>query len=417
MANTANAVSNVAGLFKAVYTTLERAVPPSFAIFHDRLGLKTSDMIGQDARIGIVLQSSQSTTYAPTTAETAAPTLVQALPAKIVQAIVPSFNQVSRTQVSYATAAAAASRGPKAFEGSYGFLVADLRESALKRVEHSILHGQRGLCKVTGNSSGVLTIDANTVSGALAGLSGAVLEAWTGTGTTATQHNTDLTVSAISMNPAGTTTITVTGTNSAVVANDWLYFKSARTATGYNEGPGMFTQIAATTGTLFTNMDYSQDTFQAQQNNVSGQFSFSSIIAGAMQTAPYQTSAEDVVLACHPSVWAQLANNESALRRLDSSYSSKKSERGSQSLKFWSGLSSIEVMAHPFCRVSEAGLFPIEHCMLVGASKLTSGLPGLPGELGLHVPDVGAYELRMYADMVPFIRKPSACVLFTSISL
>lgn len=417
MANSPNTAGQIGGLLKNVFGELERALPPPFAIMHDRLGLKGSDMIGADFRIGVVLQSSNSTTYAPTTAEAGAVTLVQALPAKVVTAVIPSFNQTSRTQISYPMAAAAASRGSKAFEQSYGFLVADLRESALKRLEHSILHGQRGLCKISANDTGVLTIIPAYLSGVLAGLSGAVVEAWSATTVTATQHDGDLTISAVAIVPGGTSTVTVTGTSSSVVANDYLYFKSARTATAWNEGPGLFKQISITSGTLFTNMDYSQDTFQAQQYNVNGQFSFSAIIAGSMQAANYMAAAEDVVLVVAPPVWAQLANNESALRRLDSSYSSKKSERGSQSIKFWSGLSSIEVLSHPFCRNSEAGLFPLGHLMLIGASKLTSGLPGVPGELGLHVPDTNVYEIRMYGDMAPFIKKPSACVFFYGITL
>jgi hypothetical protein len=417
MANAANTANVIGGLLKNVFGELERALPPPFAIMHDRIGLKSSDMIGADFRIGVVLQSSHSITYAPTTAEAGSVTLVDALPAQVKTAIVPSFNQTSRTQISYPMAAAAASKGAKAFEQSYGFLVADLRESALKRLEHSILHGQRGICKISGNSSGVLTVSTDTLSGVLAGLSGALLEAFDATTVTANQHNGDLKVSAVSIQPGGTSTVTVTGSSGSVVANDYLYFKSARTTTGWNEGPGLFKQISTTTGTMFTNMDYSQDTFQSQQYNVNGQFSFSAIISGAMQAANYMSAAEDVIMVCAPPVWAQLANNESALRRLDSSYSSKRSERGSQSLRFWSGLSSIEVVPHPFCRNSEAGLFPLEHLMLVGASKLTSGLPGVPGELGLHVPDTNVYEIRMYGDMAPFIKKPSACVYYYGITL
>lgn len=417
MANTANSAAQIGGLLKNVFGELERALPPPFAIMHDRIGLKSSDMIGADFRIGVVLKSSNSTTYAPTTAEAGAVTLVQALPAQVVTAVIPSYNQTSRTQISYPMAAAAASKGQKAFEQSYGFLVADLRESALKRLEHSILHGQRGICKITGNSSGVLTVDPASLSGVLAGLSGAVVEAFDGLGATATQHNTDLTITAVAIVPGGTSTVTVSGTSAAVVANDYLSFKSARTATAFNEGPGLFKQLLTTSGTMFTNMDYSQDTFQAQQYNVNGQFSFSAIISGSMQAANYMSAAEDVVMLVAPPIWAQLANNESALRRLDSSYSSKRSERGSQSIRFWSGLSSIELIAHPFCRNSEAGLFPLGHLMLVGASKLTSGLPGVPGELGLHVPDTNVYEIRMYGDMAPFIKKPSACVYYYGITL
>lgn len=417
MANSPNTAAQIGGLLKNVFGDLERALPPPFAIMHDRLGLKSSDTIGADFRIGVVLQSSNSTTYAPTSSESAAVTLMDAKPAQVKQAVIPSYNQTSRTQISYPMAAAAASKGVKAFEQSYGFLVADLRESALKRLEHSILHGQRGICQVTANSGGVLTISPATLSGVVAGLSGAVLEAFDATTATANQHNGDLTVSAVAIRPGGTSTITVTGTSSSVVNGDYLYFKTARTTTGFNEGAGLFKQISTTSGTMFTNMDYSQDTFQAQQYNVNGNFSFSAIISGAMQAANYQTAAEDVILLVNPAVWAVLANNESALRRLDSSYSSKRSERGSQSLKFWSGLSSIEIIAHPFCRVGEAGLFPLDHCMLVGASKLTSGLPGVPGELGLHVPDTNVYEIRMYGDMVPFIKKPSACVYYYGITL
>lgn len=409
MANTTN---QVLGLFKTVYEKqgLAKNVP-SFSILQARIGLQSGDMPGDFYQVGVVLQAEHGTTYAPSQSEATPPVLNPAVAGKVEQAQVTGYQQITRSRLSYAAAAKAASKGERAFEQAYGYLLTAMKESASKRLELSLLYGQLGLGVVQSNTSGNIVITADSWSaGTWAGMVGAVLEAWTGTGQTATQHNGDLVVTAVDR---ATRTITVSGTSNAVVANDVLYFKGARTATGWNEGPGFMKILSTTSGTLF-NINMSRDTFQAQQYNVGGQLSFSAIIEAVMTAADYGLSSEVAVLVSNKN-WAKLANNEAALRRYDSSYKRSQAERGVESLKFSSGTGSIEILPHPYMRESQAAVLAFEYCRLIGASKLTSGLPGI-GDLAVQVADSAAVELRMFADVAPFILKPPVCVYMYGIT-
>lgn len=406
---TTNTVTATLGLFKTVFekSGLSKNVP-SFAILQDRIGLSTSEMLGDFYQVGVQLTGEHGTTYAPSQSESTPPTLNAAVASTVLQMQVPSFSQITRSRLSYAAAAKAAGKGEKAFEQAYGFVLQSMKEMASKKLELSMLYGQLGLGKVTANSSGVLTISDNTWSpGTWAGLINAVCEAWTGVTATETQHNGDLSITAISLLNK---TVTVSGSSGAVVANDFLYFKGARTSTGFNEGPGLMDIVRLTSGTVFNINIASYDTMQSQQYNVNGAFSFTAIITGAMQAYNYGLS-EDVALLCAPRQYAVLAADEAALRRYDSSYSRSEGERGNKALKFHTGTGSIEILPHPYIREQEAAIIPFDYCRFVGASKLTAGLPGI-GDLAVQVSDTAAVEIRMFADMSPCILKPALCVYF-----
>ena len=410
---TTNTVSATLGLFKTVFekSGLSKNVP-SFAILQDRIGLSTSEMLGDFYQVGIQLTGEHGTTYAPSQSESTPPALNAAVASTVLQMQVPSYQQITRSRLSYAAAAKAAGKGERSFEQAYGFVLQSMKEMASKKLELSMLYGQLGLGQVSANNAGVLTITNATWSpGTWAGLINAVLEAFDAQTVTANQHNGDLALTGISLLNK---TVTVTGASGSVVANDWLYFKGARTSTGWNEGPGLMNIIRLTTGTVFNINIALYDTMQSQQFNVNGAFSFTAIITGAMQAYNYGLS-EDVALLCAPRQYAVLAADEAALRRYDSSYSRSEGERGNKALKFHTGTGSIEILPHPYIREQEAAIIPFDYCRFVGASKLTSGLPGI-GDLAVQVSDTAAVEIRMFADMSPCILKPALCVYFYNLT-
>jgi hypothetical protein len=154
-----------------------------------------------------------------------------------------------------------------------------MKESHQFRLELSLLYGRDGIGKVTSNTSGALVITAaDWATGIWAsGMKGAVLEAFTGVTASETQHNGDLTVSTIAVSAK---TVTVTGTNAAVVANDILYFKGARTTTGYNECAGLY-RILTNTGTLFNISASSYELWASQSSAVGGNLSLTAIMNAA----------------------------------------------------------------------------------------------------------------------------------------
>lgn len=407
-AATTNTVTQTLGLFKTVFekSGLSKNVP-SFAILQDRIGLSASEMLGDFYQVGVQLTGEHGTTYAPSQSETVAPALNAAVASVVLQMQVPSFQQITRSRLSYAAAAKAAGKGEKAFEQAYGFVLQSMKETASKKLELSMLYGQLGLAKVLSVSTNTVTITTATWSpGTWAGLINAGVDSWTAQTASATAHDTNLQVLGMNLLNRTVTFSTITNT----VANDWLYFYGARTSTGFNEGPGLMSIIQTLTGTLFNIAIGSYDTMQAQQYNVNGAFSFTAIITGAMAAYNYGLS-EDVVLLCSPRQYSVLAADEAALRRYDSSYSRSEGERGNKALKFHTGTGSIEILPHPYMRDADAAIIPFDYCRFVGASKLTAGLPGI-GDLAVQVTDTAAIEIRMFADMSPCILKPALCVYF-----
>lgn len=407
-----NTTGAVLGLFKTVFekSGLSKNVP-SFAILQDRIGLSTAEMLGDFYQVGVQLSGEHGTTYAPSQNESAAPALNAAVASNVLQMQVPSYSQITRSRLSYAAAAKAASKGEKSFEQAYGFVLQSMKEMASKKLELSLLYGQLGIGQVQSVSTNTVTITTATWSpGTWAGLINAGVDSWTALTASATAHDTNLTVLGIALSTRQITFSTITNT----VANDYLYFYGSRTSTAFNEGPGIMNIIRQTSGTMFNINIGNYDTFQAQQYPVNGAFSFTAIITGAMQAYNYGLS-EDVVLMCSPRQYAVLAADEAALRRYDSSYSRSEGERGNKALKFHTGTGSIEILPHPYVRDSEAAIVPFDYCRFVGASKLVSGLPGV-GDLAVQVSDTGAVELRMFADMSPCILKPALCVFFSGLT-
>src|SRR5439155_20586437 len=103
----------------------------------------------------------------------------------------------------------------------YGFVLQSMKEMAHKKLELSMLYGQLGIGKVQSVSGNVVTITADTWSpGTWAGLINAGVDSWTGTGATATAHDTNPQVLGINLANRQITFSTITNT----VANDFLYF-------------------------------------------------------------------------------------------------------------------------------------------------------------------------------------------------
>lgn len=413
MASTSGPVQ-LAGDFKNLYQNsgLVDAIP-TWAIIQDRYKFEEAESLGQYYIFGITLQKEHGATYAPSSGASSGPqTLNASIAGFVAQVQVEGFSIYMRSRLSYDAAAKASRAGKKAFAQAYGAVLKNLKESHQYRLELSMLYGRDGLGQVTGNTSGALTISAATWATGIwaAGLKDAILEAWDGVGTTATQHNGDLTISAVDVSNK---TVTVTGTNAAVVANDWLYFKGARTATAHNECPGLY-RILTNTGTLFNVNAASYDAWKAQSYNVGGNLSMTSIMQASALGMSY--GLERGLLLCAPEKFAQLGVDEAALRRYVNDSDAKRTKRGVKGVEFMMGPVDIEVMAHPFIRQGSPMLIPDEHVHRVGATDITFGMPGSDEPMEVHVTDTTALEIRSMSDQGVYIERPAHSVLLTGVT-
>lgn len=409
-----NTPETMVGDFKNLYEKLGLVnAVPQWLIVQDRFPFEEADAgLGQYYVFGVILQKEQGFTYAPSSgASSGAQTMNAAVAGYIGQAQIEGFAIYLRSRLSYDAAAKASRAGKKAFAQAYGAVLKNMKESHQFRLEESLLYGRDGLGQVSANNTGVLTITSATWATGLwaSGMKGAVLEAFDGVGASAAQHNTDLTVSAINV---ANKTVTVTGTSSAVVANDWLYFKGARTTTGFNECVGLYRILSTATGTIFNISATDYELWRSQSYAVSGNLSLTAIMNAAALGMSF--GLEKALLLVAPEKFAQLASDEAALRRYIQDTPNAK--RGVKGITFLMGSVDVEIVPHPLVRQGSAMMLPESAVHRVGATDVTMSLPGSGEPMQVHVTDTTAIELRSMSDQGIYLDTPAQAVLMTSIT-
>jgi hypothetical protein len=398
-----NTPQSLVGDFKNLYekSGLVEAIP-TWALVQERFKFSAAEATGEFYVFGVVLQRENGFSYAPSSGANTLVTMNAAIAGYVGQAKVEGYAIYLRSRLDYAAAA-------KAFAQAYGAVLKNMKESHQFRLEMSLLYGRDGIGVVDANDSGALTItDASWAAGTWAGLKDAVLEAFDGVGSTVTQHNGDLTVSAVDI--AGKE-VTVTGTSAAVVQNDVLYFKGARTTTAYNECAGLY-RILTNTGELFNINAGTYQLWQANSYAVGGNLSLTAIMQAASIGMIF--GLEKGLLLCSPSKFAQLASDEAALRRYIQDQ--RETKRGVKGISFLLGSVDVEILPHPLVRDGSAMILNESSIQRIGATDITFGMPGSESKMEVHVTDQTALEMRSMSDQAIFSDMPASCVLMTGIS-
>lgn len=408
----ANTPTTLVGDFKNLYqdSGLVDALP-KWMIVQDRFPFEEAEATGQYYVFGVTLQRESGFTYAPSSGSgSGVVTLNASVAGYVGQALVEGYAIYLRSRLSYDAAAKASKAGKKAFAQAYGAVLKNMKESHQYRLELSLLYGRDGLGVVDANNSGVLSLTAASWATGIwgSGLKDAILEAFTGVGASVSQHNGDLTISAVDI---ANKTVTVTGTSSAVVQNDVLYFKSARTTTGWNECAGLY-RILTNTGTLFNIDAASQQLWAANSYAVSGNLSLTAIMQAASIAMSF--GLEKAILLCAPEKFSQLASDEAALRRYVQDTPNAK--RGVKGITFVLGSVDVEILPHPMIKQGHAMLLAEDSIHRVGATDVTFGMPGSGSPMEVHVTDSTAIEFRSMSDQAIFSEMPAQNVLLTGIS-
>lgn len=409
-----NNPTTLVGDFKNLYEKmgLVNAVP-SWMIVQDRFPFEDADAgLGQFYVFGVVLQKEQGFTYAPSSgSNSGAQTMNAAIAGYVGQAQVEGFSIYLRSRLSYDAAAKASRAGKKAFAQAYGAVIKNMKESHHYRLELSLLYGKDGLGIVDAVNSQVISITAASWSTGTwaSGMTGAILEGWSSTAETATQRDGDMTISAVNV---ANKTVTVVGTCSAVVQNDILYFKGARTSTYTKECYGLFRILSTASGTIFNISATTYDLWRSQSFAVDGNLSLTAIMNAAAVGMNFGLS--KAVLLCAPEKFAQLASDEAALRRYVQD--TNKTNRGVKGISFMMGSVDVEILPHPLIRQGHAMMLPEKAVHRVGATDVTLGMPGSGAPMEVHVTDSTSLEIRSMSDMGIFLDTPAQAVLLTSIS-
>ena len=407
-----NQPDSLPGLFKEVYSKLGLVMAaPTWAICQEKFPFERGEAIGEAYVVAVTLSKEGGFVYAPSMGSNAVPASPTPVAATILHAKIQSYAIYLASQLAYAAAARAASQGKAAFKSAYAAVLQNMKFSHMYRLEVSLLYGRDGLGQVqTAVGGGVFTISEATFASGIwgAGLVGSVLEAFDGVGATVAQRNADLTISAVNI---PSRQVTVTGTSAAVVANDWFYFKSARTTTAYNECAGLMF-ILTNTGSLFDISAATYDAWRAQSYAVGGQISLTAIMRAAALCQAY--GLESAVLLINPTRFADLASDEAALRRYNDAGTNAR--RGPNTITFDMGGVGIELMAHPMIRLGHAMLLPSSEVHRIGSTDVTMALPGSNEELSVQVSNSTAIEFRSMSDQGIFIEVPARAALLTGIT-
>jgi len=403
-------VNDASALFKRIWGDGTIKAVPDFAKLQKEVKFSQKEKTGDLYAVPVLLQHESGFSYGAH--GDGAFTLNAAVAGAVKQAQIRGSMIVLRSQLSYEDVYKAVEGGAAAFEAAIGLVVDNMQNSFSKRQELAFWYGNQGLGTVSGNSSGVLTITSATwAPGIWSGMKDCVLEAFDAVTASANQHNGDLTVSSVSYSAK---TVTVTGTNSSVVAADILYFKGARTTTAHKECAGI-DKIITNTGTLFNIDAASYELWKGQSRAVSGPISMLSVL-NAASDATNLGLMDKAKMYLPVKRWNSLNSDQAALRRYGA-YSSK-FENGAEGIVYHSTNGAIEVEAHPFIKEGEGFLLanPAKKVMRVGASDITFRRPGMSQEIFRELVDSAGFELRAFADQAILLQTPAQNVKLTGIT-
>lgn len=437
-------LSDANGLFKTVYASGIVDALPAQAIIQDRVKfVDSSKELGNYYAQMVVLTNENGVSYMGTSG--AIGDLVAAMTSSSKEAQIYGTEIILRGQMSYAVLSRASSAGQKAFKKATSHKVEELNNSMRKRLEISMLYGQRGLGQLTGGiSSGVLTFtDATWAPGIWAGAEGALIEVVSGlTGTvhrrsfngttsvtTAAAGNGCMKVTAVDLDnkqitvAADTVSVGYTSASSATIAaSDHVFFfgasgVSATTASGtasYSDMAGL-DAIVANASTLFNIDAASFSLWKGSTSSSTGQLSFAKIQAGLAKAANKGLKGK-VVCLVPPRAYGLLNDAQSALRAYDVKYSSSKGENGFDSLMFHGVNGLCEVIAHPYLKEGDCLMFPTDSCIRPGSVDMTFNIPGRNDEFFDEVPNKNAVELKVFADQAIFCERPGWMVKLSGLT-
>jgi hypothetical protein len=304
------------------------------------------------------------------------------------KAKVDAFNLTLQSRVSYSMIERAR-KNEQAFARFGDSKFIPMVDSFRMREEFLALLGRRGIGKVTNNSSGTLTISEDTWNATLAcSIIGAVLNAYDAR-TGGSQHNGDLTVTSVNVTNR---TITVSGTNAAVVNGDYLFFKG-----DYDTGRIGLLHIAHNTGTLFNINAATYPLWQANSYDVGT----SPLTLGKILQAAGKSAAKGCVgkkLVCYVPVmtFQGLVGDEAALVQYGAGR--RKAERGFDTITFIGANGEIEVVPHLYMPDGEFVMWPEEFTYIIGSTEATSQLSGDSQDIIFDLEGYNYKEMRMFSD-------------------
>lgn len=400
---------------------LER-LPFELTIGAEAFPFRSADKLGTEFVFPVTLTMEHGRTYNGTAGGKV--TLNDAISATIKQAKVPAYEVIMRSQVTYRLMKDAMAAGPPAFEAATRVIIENLQESAEFTREHSLWYGQLGLGLITGaptnntTSLDVVIDPAYWSPATWEALEGALVEAWTGTGATATQHDGDLTISAVDLDNRKITLTATSNLFTNVATGDYLYFKGARTATGFNEMIGVAKLMTTTSGAVHNINPATYSRWKPNLITTMGTPTFAAYLAGISKLTARRIRRTKVSVWFPPKAFEKVASDLMSFRRFDQSYSKSKTEQGTEALGFFGQTGQTDLIPNAIIRDGDSFAATDNNGYRVGSTDLTFDLgpSGAKTDMWFHLPDTNVMEVRCLYIQQPFFFRPSHTLSYSGLT-
>lgn len=408
MASTPNTVATLNGLFKEVYADkVKQLIPDGVILLNELPFLPKEKHLGNQFHQPVILAQEHGFSYGGTDGTAFA--LGDAIAGQVKDAVVQGYEFVLRTQISYG-AVSRSMNSAAAFESATKLVVANMLRSFSKRMEIMLMYGNKGLGTVLTNSNPDIVLSAASFApGIWSGGVNMRVEIKDSTGATS---RVVAPITAVNLETRTLTLGTaISGSIASVVATDIIWHQGAYG----NEFNGLEAVISLASGNLYGISVTAFDLWKGVTYSAgSTDLSFSTI-QRALALAVAKGLDSEVMCLVNPKTWANLMTDQASLRNYDYSYDSKKEEKGSQSITFYSQNGKIEIKPSIYCKEGHAFLLPREEIMRVGSTEITFKRPGFGDEFFRELDSNAGYELRAYSDQSLFVSCPAKCVLINNI--
>lgn len=402
-----NAVGNLNGLFKEVYADkLSDLIPEGLKIINSIDFVSKEKQGGNFYHQPIILGMEHGVTFAASDED--AFNLLPAIAGSIKDAQVRGNPMVMRSILGYVAASRAMKGGAPAFMEATKYLVANMLRSASKKLEIEALYGQvgYGVVGTTPVSNVIAIAPAEWASGIWAGAEGMPIDIYDAAGATL---RGSFTVASVNMG-ARTITLSTSPVTAGVVATDVIYHKGAFG----NEFAGIHKILSTQTGTLFNINVSTYNMFRGNIYAAAGAMSFAKLVGAAILPTEKGLDTK-LTFFVNPRGWADLLNEQAALRSYDQSYGSSAYTNGARSLKFFSLNGELEIIPSIYVKEGHAYGLALEDWMRIGSSDITFKRPGQGEEFFRDLENAAGYEMRLYTDQAIFCMAPGKNVLITGI--
>lgn len=410
------------GLFKEVYASdLINLIPDESLLVKAIKFQGREHLLGLTYNQPVIVRSEQGFTYSRPDNGAFAISVPSSM--KTRNANLGAFQIIENSGISYE--AVSRSNNANSFKEATALVMQDAMESFGRRIEMALLYGQSptGLGGTT-TATGVSATETKLAfavgqwsAGMWTPLEGASLDVYNSSGvalnTVGPMVVSSIDVSAKTINVTGASADVTAIDAASAVAGGHVRFYSAGTD-GADEAVGL-DRIMTNTGTLFGIDASVYSLWKANTSPVGGALTFAKVQAGVAIAAQRGLS-EDVNLYVNPTVWQELSTEVMAFRMLDSSYSSKKQENGTEALEYFSQNGKISVFAHKYVKEGDAFLLPTDRCVRIGSTEVSFNIPGTDnGQVFIQNPGTAGFTFRLYSAQSLLVEKPAACVKFTGI--